>query len=88
MTSRESNRYPRRRFCRLMLLAALLLAPSSSMLHGAEPVAEKLKPFLETHCFDCHDADMQKAGLRLDSRTSATTTPPNLGACFRQGHVR
>ena len=28
MTSRESLHYPRRRFCRLMLLAALLLVPS------------------------------------------------------------
>ncbi len=27
----------------------------------------KVKPFLETHCLDCHDADSHKAGLRLDT---------------------
>ena len=26
-----------------------------------------LKPFLEKHCYDCHDADSHKAGLRLDN---------------------
>ena len=29
--------------------------------------APGLQPFLEKHCFDCHDADTHKAGLRLDT---------------------
>ena len=36
MTSRESNRYPRRRFCRLTLLTALLLTPILAT-QAAEP---------------------------------------------------
>jgi hypothetical protein len=39
-----------------------------------------LKPFLEKHCYDCHDAESRKGGLRLDNlavdfddgKTSAT----------------
>jgi hypothetical protein len=40
----------------------------------------RIKPFIEKHCFDCHDSDTHKAGLRLDTlpadfhdeKTSAT----------------
>jgi uncharacterized membrane protein len=28
----------------------------------------KVRPVLAEHCFKCHGADKQKAGLRLDSR--------------------
>ncbi len=65
----------------LPLFAALLLC-STDMLHAQKaktaaaavrPSQDILKPFMETHCTDCHGADTQKAGLRLD----------NLAADFR-----
>ena len=31
---------------------------------------EKVRPILESHCYNCHGATKQKAGLRLDSRTA------------------
>ncbi len=55
---------------------ALLLLPATAQLHAqkpkpavaaARPPQDKLKPFIETHCTDCHGADSQKAGLRLDT---------------------
>jgi hypothetical protein len=48
---------------RILLLAGLLaLAPCG---HAAGPAA--LRPFLEEHCLDCHDADEKKGGLNLDA---------------------
>src|SRR3954463_13061658 len=29
---------------------------------------EKVRPILESHCFNCHGPTKQKAGLRVDSR--------------------
>ncbi len=31
---------------------------------------EKVRPILESHCYNCHGPAKQKAGLRLDSRTA------------------
>ena len=31
---------------------------------------EKVRPLLESHCFNCHGPTKQKAGLRVDSRTA------------------
>ena len=31
---------------------------------------EKVRPILESHCYNCHGPTKQKAGLRLDSRTA------------------
>lgn len=42
-----------------LLAAASLLAGTS---HAAIPA---LQPFLDTHCMDCHDAEMKKGGLDL-----------------------
>src|SRR4051812_941983 len=28
---------------------------------------KKFQPFLEEHCFDCHDGSTQKGGIRLDN---------------------
>ena len=48
----------------LTLLTALLLAPLT-VLHAADftPAARK---FLDQSCAECHDADVQKGGLRVD----------------------
>lgn len=36
---------------------------------------QKMKPFLEDHCFDCHDDSTQKGGLRLDTLVPDFSTP-------------
>ncbi len=70
-----------------ILLTAIAACQALSSF-GAAPVApnapptfeNKVKPFLEEHCLNCHDADKHKAGLRLDNlpadfrdeKTSAT----------------
>ena len=51
----------------LLLLAALGFTPAAS---GGEPAASfdgRVRPLLDAHCIDCHGADAQKAGLRLDT---------------------
>ena len=45
-----------------LLLASLLPLPAA--LHAADPA---LRGYLETHCFDCHDATTKKGGLDLES---------------------
>ena len=45
-----------------ILIFAMSLSPA---IHAAE--VPGLKPFLEKHCFDCHDADAKKGGLQLDA---------------------
>src|SRR6185437_15777015 len=57
------------------LLRALLLACMVSSVWGPTAGAEvaagdyprHIRPFLDTHCIDCHGPDTAKAGLRLDS---------------------
>jgi len=46
----------------LRKIPLLLLAASA----GAAPPAA-LAPFLETHCYECHDAEVRKGGLDLDA---------------------
>jgi hypothetical protein len=41
------------------LLAFILLS------HTAHAAAPAFQPFLDTHCMDCHDAEMKKGGLDL-----------------------
>ncbi len=49
----------------LSFVGMLLLASMASAQDAA--FASKVKPFLETHCVDCHGPDVKKAGLRLDT---------------------
>jgi hypothetical protein len=55
-------------FFRLPVLNVIFTAWVFSNLQAASPQFEAVvKPLLEGHCFDCHGADTQKAGLRLDT---------------------
>src|SRR4051794_22517755 len=47
----------------------LLLALSARGAVATAPAGfdAKVKPLLENHCFDCHDEQEHKAGLRLDN---------------------
>lgn len=44
------------------LLTSIALLGLASAAHAAIPA---LQPFLDTHCMDCHDAEMKKGGLDL-----------------------
>lgn len=59
----------------LVLLCATLPAPAFAEEQTPPPTAEqleffenKVRPLLSEHCSECHGADEQWAGLRLDSR--------------------
>ncbi len=39
--------------------------------------ASSLQPFLQKHCFECHDADTQKGGLDLSTLKFDVATPTN-----------
>lgn len=54
------------RFTGLVLFAVLLLDAS---VCAANPFDSRARPFFETYCFACHDADEQKSGVRLDVLT-------------------
>ncbi len=46
-------------------------------LSGSCLAAPNLKPFLEQHCTDCHDGEMQKGDLRLDTLPFDPTNAEN-----------
>ncbi len=50
--------------CLLALAGIFTLSPS--MLR-ADDFAAQVRPFIDQHCVDCHGAETQKAGLRLDT---------------------
>jgi mono/diheme cytochrome c family protein len=64
------------------LLAAAVLMLASVPLQAAEPAASstateqvdyarEIRPLFERHCYECHGAKKQEAGLRLDQKASA-----------------
>lgn len=48
-------------------LAALSLLLVSPPIVASDEFQNVMRPLLERHCLDCHGADVQKAGLRLDN---------------------
>ncbi len=46
-----------------------------SALLASGALAQEPKDFLARHCLDCHDADLQKGGLRLDTLSLPTKAP-------------
>lgn len=70
------------------LAALLLLGAFAAANHAAEPGTEffekSIRPLLADQCWNCHGADRQKAGLRLDSR-SAMMTGGDSGAVIVPG---
>lgn len=47
------------------------------MLAASAPTLTTLKPFLEKHCFDCHDDTTQKGGLNLETVAFSLTDREN-----------
>src|SRR4051794_32279039 len=53
---------------RLLLgLLTTLILTSPAVLRAAETSPTDVRPFLEKHCFECHDAETAKGGLDLTS---------------------
>src|SRR5687767_13831046 len=50
--------------CASFLLALIQLAAVAGQ--DAAAFRDRVQPFVEAHCIDCHGPDVQKAGLRLD----------------------
>jgi hypothetical protein len=73
---------PYQRFNSLALqaLAACMAVFGAGSLAGAQttPIpdfAQEIHPFLQQHCFDCHDDSEQKGGLRLDNLSGDLAKP-------------
>ena len=47
--------------------AGVIAVISTGFCEAVESLPTKLRPFIEDHCTDCHGAEKQKAGLRLDT---------------------
>ncbi len=59
-------------------LARALTCWVFAMLFSHPARASDPGSFLEKHCYDCHDADMHKAGLELDSLSRDLSKPDNV----------
>lgn len=51
----------------LAALTCLLAFPARQQAAPASLDFARLKPFLENHCYDCHDSEVKKGGLDLDA---------------------
>lgn len=43
-----------------------LVVLGTSALHAADVFQDKVRPFIENHCLECHDASTARAGFRID----------------------
>lgn len=71
-------------------LGVLMLARCWLGLVAAEPVGRvdyerDVRPILEARCVECHGAERQKSGLRLDSRESALAGGEGMGPAIKPG---
>ena len=56
-------------------VAYLMICVSAGRLLAAEDFSEKLQPFLEVHCYDCHADGSKKGGLDFDSLSRDLADP-------------
>ena len=66
----------------LLPACAAFLSLFAGIVRGAD-FSATLKPFLETHCIECHDADTHKGGLRLDNLGFDLQSEPGAGTWTR-----
>ena len=64
---------------RLIFFLVLGLLQAGAFSELGRTSAEEVLPFLEKHCFDCHDADTARAGFRIDLLTADFTAGNNAG---------
>jgi hypothetical protein len=61
------------RFATLLLISALCTFRTSGAFAAEDPLTQferEVRPILEQRCFECHGAEKQKGGLRLDRKAS------------------
>jgi hypothetical protein len=71
---------------KFILATALVLttAIASSISAAPSPLDfNRLKPFLDSHCFDCHDAEVKKGGLDLDALSRNLGDPATMATWVR-----
>lgn len=65
---RTAFRCPLRLLLRTFAVSALAISCARAVHSGDEFFESKIRPILAQHCFECHGANKQESGLRLDSR--------------------
>jgi len=65
------------------LAVGLTAGPAATAAKPAPLDYARLKPFLETHCIDCHDAELNKGGLDLDALGHDLSDPATLSKWVR-----
>ena len=66
-----------RSFITLAYFAAAIASALPTIAFAADPTRDRIEPFLETHCFDCHDDDTQKGDLNLYELEFDPVNPAN-----------
>ncbi len=69
------------RILRLLCIACMALSGGSLLADEGREFARDVQPILAAHCYDCHGADTQESGLRLD-RTDTRMRGGNSGAAI------
>ena len=67
------------------LLALLLSMLPTVSTYAAVDYAREVQPILQKHCYDCHGAEKQKGGLRLDVKAHALKGGEEHGALLVAG---
>src|SRR5690349_6263778 len=72
-SSRRDSSMSLARFCVLLGLFCVLIAPIRARAQGKVDFQRQIRLILSNHCFKCHgpDAETREAGLRLDEREPA-----------------
>jgi hypothetical protein len=73
MKANSPERFSAIKLHRKVLIPAIFTALAGQSIHAAEPdqlefFEKKIRPVLVAECVECHNADKQKGGLRLDYR--------------------
>lgn len=69
----------------MRLLATTAFLNLATAAGATVDFTREVKPILEKHCFDCHGAEKQKGGLRLDVKAHALKGGEEHGAPFVPG---
>ena len=67
--------FPRSHPLRSLLFCATLLSPALSGATSSSAPSAQSAPFLEAHCFECHDSDKTKGGLNLATLSNNLADP-------------
>ncbi|MEO6738680.1 MAG: c-type cytochrome domain-containing protein, partial [Chthoniobacteraceae bacterium] len=66
---------PASSFWKNLLPAGFAFAAVAAAQSASPDFAKSVAAFVEDHCYDCHDADTQKGGFRLDTLSRDLSDP-------------